>query len=339
MVAGGEVVEEPLGKLIIHAHKERTQLKYMWFKEMPRGCQDSMHIYFDGCFDLAHYGHFTSMQKARALGARLTVGVVSDEDVAKYKAPAVMTLEERKELVDSIRGVDAVIDGVSHILDEATTEELRNTLGVNLVVHGDDECIMPDGSDAYAYPKSVGMYWAIPRTPGISTTDLVRALLHDTPLPPCPLPFSLPQWTCQVDTVFVDGAFDCLHVGHVAFLQEAKGHGAHVVVGVHSDDTVSARRGKPPVMCMTDRARALLHCKYVDGVLLDTPSVLTPQFLQVMGATTVARGAVHETNNPDRHRYQHVAPNLVYVLSPSAITLGAIHRRILDNRETYMQKI
>lgn len=298
-----------------------------------------MRIYLDGCFDLAHYGHFNAMRQAKALGSHLVVGVVADESVAFYKVTPVMTLEERCEMVRSMKWVDDVIPGVSHVLDWAFTAELRREHGIALVVHGDDESTMPDGSDPYDAPKKEGMFWVIPRTDGISTTDLVAALLAGTSLAPCPTPLRLPPWEPVTDAVYVDGAFDCLHPGHIAFLKEARKFGKHLVVGVHADDVVKDRRGVPTVLSVQDRARALSHCKYIDGVLPGSPPSVTMSFLKAIGACCVARGAVHETCVPDRERYKGVATRLVYVLSPSTMTLATLKKRIEDQRESYLQKV
>lgn len=297
-----------------------------------------MRIYLDGCFDLTHYGHFNAMRLAKQLGSHLTVGVLSDEDIAMIKVPPVLTLEERCDMVQSVRWVDALVPDAPAVLDYEATQQLRKDFGITMVVHADDECVMPDGSDPYRGPKNAGMFWVIPRTGGVSTTDLVAALLTDSALLPCVLPLKLPTWEFKLGTVYVDGAFDCLHVGHLAFLKEARKHGTRVVVGVHADDVVAARRGAGPVMCVLDRARALADCRYVDGVLPGSPPVLTHNFLEAIGATRVARGAVHETCVPDRDRYKDVSAKLVYILSPSDVTLSVLRRRIVQHKDEYERK-
>ena len=50
--------------------------------------------------------------------------------------------------------------------------------GIDCIVHGDDPCYLPDGTDAYAIPKKLGKYREIKRTEGVSTTDLVARLLE-----------------------------------------------------------------------------------------------------------------------------------------------------------------
>lgn len=48
---------------------------------------------------------------------------------------------------------------------------------IDYVVHGDDPCIGPDGKDVYADVKSRGMFKSIPRTEGVSTTEIVGRML------------------------------------------------------------------------------------------------------------------------------------------------------------------
>ncbi|RPI00935.1 MAG: cytidyltransferase, partial [Ignavibacteriae bacterium] len=52
--------------------------------------------------------------------------------------------------------------------------------------------------------------------------------------------------------VFVTGCFDLLHSGHIAFLQEAAQYG-DVYVGLGSDSTVSALKGRYPVNNQDER--------------------------------------------------------------------------------------
>ena len=298
-----------------------------------------MRVFVDGCFDIFHYGHANALQHAFQMASSLVVGVVADEYIAQYKAPPVMTLEERCVMVESVKWADDVLEGIPHTIDDEFTASLVKDHGIQMVVHGDDDTTMPDGTDGYAGPKNAGIFWAFPRTPGISTTDLVRALLTHTSIPPSRLPLMIPAWTPRPDTVYVDGAFDCFHVGHVSFLKKARIYGVHIVVGVHSDETVTRRRGSAPILCASDRARSLLHCKYVDGIVMDAPEMLTLKFLDRIGAACVARGAIHETTRSDAKRYGGVMPKLVGIYSPSDMTVATLRGRVRANAAAYAHKI
>jgi rfaE bifunctional protein nucleotidyltransferase chain/domain len=75
--------------------------------------------------------------------------------------------------------------------------------------------------------------------------------------------------------VWTNGCFDILHVGHLRGLQEARGLGDVLVVGVNSD--ASARRLKGPsrpIVPEAERAEVLAGLACVDHVLVfgeDTP--------------------------------------------------------------------
>ena len=47
-------------------------------------------VYVDGVYDLCHIGHKMQMQNALQFGNRLLVGLVSDENVYKYKSKCAM---------------------------------------------------------------------------------------------------------------------------------------------------------------------------------------------------------------------------------------------------------
>ena len=47
---------------------------------------------------------------------------------------------------------------------------------IDYVVHGDDPCIV-DGKDVYESAQKLGKYRTIPRTEGVSTTDIVGRML------------------------------------------------------------------------------------------------------------------------------------------------------------------
>jgi rfaE bifunctional protein nucleotidyltransferase chain/domain len=57
--------------------------------------------------------------------------------------------------------------------------------------------------------------------------------------------------------VFANGVFDLLHVGHVRYLEAARGEGELLVVGINSDSSTRKLKG-PGRPILTERARATL---------------------------------------------------------------------------------
>ena len=83
--------------------------------------------------------------------------------------------------------------------------------------------------------------------------------------------------------VFTNGCFDLLHRGHVEYLEQAKGLGDLLVVGMNSDASVRRIKGSGrPLVGEHDRARVLAALASVDIVTLfdeDTPLELIERLL------------------------------------------------------------
>jgi hypothetical protein len=47
---------------------------------------------------------------------------------------------------------------VPYDLDPAFVEELFSKHRIDYIIHGDDPCLLPDGSDAYAHAKKLGRF-------------------------------------------------------------------------------------------------------------------------------------------------------------------------------------
>jgi rfaE bifunctional protein nucleotidyltransferase chain/domain len=81
--------------------------------------------------------------------------------------------------------------------------------------------------------------------------------------------------------VFTNGVFDILHRGHVSYLARARSFGDVLVVGLNSDVSVRALKGKGrPLQSQRDRAGILLALRSVDYVIVfgeETPDKLIRQ--------------------------------------------------------------
>ena len=99
--------------------------------------------------------------------------------------------------------------------------------------------------------------------------------------------------------VMTNGCFDILHVGHVSYLEEAKGLGDRLVVAVNDDDSVRRLKGaQRPLNTLADRMSVLAGLAAVDWVVAfseDTPerliSTLVPDVLVKGGDYKVAEVA------------------------------------------------
>ncbi|XP_048423752.1 ethanolamine-phosphate cytidylyltransferase isoform X2 [Pyrus x bretschneideri] len=286
------------------------QLPYLWSESgifHKKKCDKKrIRVYMDGCFDLMHYGHANALRQAKALGDELVVGVVSDEEIIANKGPPVLSMEERLALVSGLKWVDEVIPNAPYEITEQFMGRLFNEHKIDYIIHGDDPCLLPDGTDAYALAKKASRYKQIKRTEGVSSTDIVGRILaslketdgkdqNGTSLQKSPesqpksthlsqfLPTSrrIVQFSNgkgpgpNARVVYIDGAFDLFHAGHVEILKKARQLGDFLLVGIHNDETVSEHRGKHPIMHLHERSLSVLGCRYVDEVIIGAPWEVT----------------------------------------------------------------
>jgi ethanolamine-phosphate cytidylyltransferase len=80
--------------------------------------------------------------------------------------------------VKGLKWVDEVIPGAPYEISEEFMNKLFNKYNIDYIIHGDDPCLLPDGTDAYASAKKVGRYKQIKRTEGVSSTDIVGRILQ-----------------------------------------------------------------------------------------------------------------------------------------------------------------
>ena len=115
-----------------------------------------------GTFDLLHYGHINILKRAKSLGDYLIVGLSSDEFNELKGKKSVMSYEERKEILESIRYVDKVIK-------ESNWEQKVDDIikyNIDVFVIGDD------WEWKFDFLKEYCEVVYLPRTKSISTTLL-----------------------------------------------------------------------------------------------------------------------------------------------------------------------
>jgi len=154
-------------------------------------------VYVGMSADLVHPGHINILKEASKLG-EVVVGLLTDHAIASYKRLPYMKYEQRKEVIENIKGISDVIP--QNALDY---RENLNKLKPDFVVHGDD---WQNGIQRETRQQVIdtlnlwgGKLIEIPYTKGISSTQLnesvkevgttpnvrlgmLRRLLHAKPL-------------------------------------------------------------------------------------------------------------------------------------------------------------
>lgn len=99
-------------------------------------------------------------------------------------------------MVRSVKWVDEIIPDAPYEINEEFMNKLFTEHRIDYIIHGDDPCLLPDGSDAYAHAKKAGRYKQIKRTEGVSSTDIVGKFFNFMPhrATHCSLLFSMPRF-------------------------------------------------------------------------------------------------------------------------------------------------
>lgn len=125
-------------------------------------------VFTNGCFDIIHAGHVALLEKSRAFGDILIVGLNSDASVRRLKGPSrpLNRLRDRALVLASLAAVDMVVPFTAD-----TPRELIKTLRPDILVKGAD----------YAHGEIVGREFAgrtirISLVKGRSTTGLIKKM-------------------------------------------------------------------------------------------------------------------------------------------------------------------
>uniref|UniRef100_A0A8P4KRU1 ethanolamine-phosphate cytidylyltransferase n=1 Tax=Dicentrarchus labrax TaxID=13489 RepID=A0A8P4KRU1_DICLA len=320
-------------------------------------------------YDMVHYGHSNQLRQAKAMGDYLIVGVHTDAEISKHKGPPVFTQEERYKMVRAIKWVDKIVEGAPYV----TTLETLDKYNCDFCVHGDDITLTVDGKDTYEEVKREGRYRECKRTQGVSTTDLVGRMLLMTKAHHSNMvnyqqhtdnfgkgPKGHSPWTgvsqfLQTsqkiiqfasgtepqpgDTIiYVAGAFDLFHIGHVDFLEMVykQAERPYVIVGLHFDQEVNRYKGKNyPIMNIHERTLSVLACRYVSEVVIGAPYAVGKDLLDHFKVDLVCHGKTEVFPDKDgSDPYAEPRKRGVFrtINSGNNLTTDDIVQRIIENR-------
>jgi len=101
--------------------------------------------------------------------------------------------------------------------------------------------------------------------------------------------------------VYVDGAYDMCHLGHINSFKTALGFGTRLFVGILSDESIAAYKRKP-IMTLDERCAIVATSKYVHKVIRDSPgNGLDEHFIRKNKIHIVCHS--WEYDKPDDHYY------------------------------------
>jgi D-beta-D-heptose 7-phosphate kinase/D-beta-D-heptose 1-phosphate adenosyltransferase len=131
-------------------NKGQAQNKIKDFKQIQRISQRLKEqkrkiVFSNGCFDILHRGHAAYLEKAKALGDVLILGLNSDESITRLKGATrpINPLEDRAFLLAALESVDYVVP----FAEDTPYELIQNILPHTLVKGADYEGKEVIGSD------------------------------------------------------------------------------------------------------------------------------------------------------------------------------------------------
>lgn len=147
--------------------EELIHLRAVWkFK-------DQKVVFTNGCFDIFHLGHLEYLSAAADLGARLVIGLNSDNSVRRQNKGTdrpINNEESRALVLAALSLTDAVV-----LFDTDTPEDLIRAIKPDVLVKGADwEGKEIAGAD---FVKSYGgVVQTISLTEGFSTTSIIQKI-------------------------------------------------------------------------------------------------------------------------------------------------------------------
>jgi len=127
----------------------------------------------NGCFDVLHAGHVTSLRQAREQGDVLVVALNSDDSVRRLKGEdrPVFPLEQRMEVMAALECVDLVT-----WFEERTAHEVIRATHPTIYVKGGDYA-RPEDVTEFALLQELGVELRLlGHIPGVSTTAAIHRM-------------------------------------------------------------------------------------------------------------------------------------------------------------------
>jgi D-sedoheptulose 7-phosphate isomerase len=134
-------------------------------------------VFTNGCFDIIHPGHIDLLERARALGTKLIVGINSDKSVRSIKGENRPFIDEngRAKILGGLRTVDEV-----RIFDELTPEKLIKEIKPDVLVKGGDWAVNEIIGADYVLENG-GKVFSLPFNENFSSSIIVETIKNETP--------------------------------------------------------------------------------------------------------------------------------------------------------------
>jgi D-beta-D-heptose 7-phosphate kinase/D-beta-D-heptose 1-phosphate adenosyltransferase len=131
-------------------------------------------VFTNGCFDILHRGHIAYLNRAKALGDILILGLNSDLSIRNLKGPdrPINSLEDREQVLAALSCVDHIVP-----FDSDTPHELIRTIHPDIFVKGGDYTreTLPEAS---LVDELGGRVEILPYLENYSTSSVIEKIRH-----------------------------------------------------------------------------------------------------------------------------------------------------------------
>lgn len=288
-----------LAKQRLEFYQKEVKEKLYKLSELPelRDKYNKKKIVFTmGAFDLLHWGHFDYLKKAKKEGDILIVGVASDESTRRLKGEGFPLVGE-KTRAETLCFFGDTIDGVV-VVDEDNVMPLLQKLKPDVFVSTQkdwDEGLRKEEEEKFIQNYKGKVVKVSRFALKMSSSEIMRqaalakvkqVLLGKVRRQPM---LKINKKNAIVKEIklggleelgnkirkqgktvtFVSLSADLFHLGHARFIQKAKSLADVLVVGLPSNESLTALKGPGrPIVDETSRALVLSELKYVDHVVI-----------------------------------------------------------------------
>ncbi len=153
-------------------HIEAQKLKQLVSRYKQQGKKI---VFTNGCFDILHPGHIDCLNRAKALGDIMIVGLNDDESMRRIKGPGrpINALPDRIQVLAGLSSVDHIV-----VFSEDSPVRLLEAIQPDIYAKGADYTIdaLPE---APLVEKLGGIVELIPVTSGKSTTRIIERIQRE----------------------------------------------------------------------------------------------------------------------------------------------------------------